>query len=103
MVIKMMKKRVGVLAAVLASATLLTACGSKEYLKDIKASDYVTLGNYMGIEAQAEEPVVEDGLVDMYLQYYILPSYTTTEEVTGRAVYGFRFPSIECKEIFYTA
>ena len=86
MVIKMMKKRVGVLAAVLASATLLTACGSKEYLKDIKASDYVTLGNYMGIEAQAEEPVVEDGLVDMYLQYYILPSYTTTEEVTGRAV-----------------
>ena len=62
MVIKMMKKRVGVLAAVLASATLLTACGSKEYLKDIKASDYVTLGNYMGIEAQAEEPVVEDGL-----------------------------------------
>ena len=82
----MMKKKVGVLAAVLASATLLTACGSKEYLKDIKAGDYVTLGNYMGIEAQAEEPVVEDGLVDMYLQYYILPSYTTTEEVTGRAV-----------------
>ena len=60
MVIKMMKKRVGVLAAVLASATFLTACGSKEYLKDIKASDYVTLGNYMGIEAQAEEPVVEE-------------------------------------------
>ena len=75
-----------VLAAVLAVAALLCACGNKEYLKDIKAANYVTLGNYIGIEASAAEPVVEDGLVDMYIQYYILPSYATTEEVTDRAV-----------------
>lgn len=81
-----MKKKVGVLAAVLAATTLLTACGSKEYLKDINAADYVTLGNYMGIEAQANAPVVEDGIVDMYLEYYILAPYKTTEEVTGRAI-----------------
>lgn len=78
-------KKTAVLVAVLA-AVLLTACGNKEYLKDIKAVDYVTLGNYVGIEASAAEPVVEDGLVDMYIQYYILPSYATTEEVTGRVV-----------------
>ncbi len=81
-----MKKKIGVLGAVLASAALITACGSKEYLKDINAEDYVTLGNYMGIEAQADEPVVEDGLVDMYLEYYILAPYKTSEEVTGRAI-----------------
>ena len=74
-----MKKKVGVLAAVLAATTLLTACGSKEYLKDINAADYVTLGNYIGIEAQANAPVVEDGIVDMYLEYYILAPYKTTE------------------------
>lgn len=86
MVIMVMKKKAGVLAGVLAAATLLTACGSKEYLKDINASDYVTLGNYIGIEAQADEPAVEDGIVDMYLRYYILAPYVTTETVTGRAV-----------------
>lgn len=81
-----MKKKAGVLAAVMTAAALLTACGSKEYLKDITASDYVTLGNYIGIEAQAEEPVVEEGIVDAYLRYYVLAPYITTEEVTGRAV-----------------
>lgn len=86
MVIMIKKKKAGVLAAVLTAAALLTACGSKEYLKDITASDYVTLGNYIGIEAQAEEPVVADGIVDMYLRYYVLAPYITTEEVTDRAV-----------------
>ncbi len=47
------------MAAVFAAAALLTACGNKEYLKDIKAADYVTLGEYTGIEASAKEPVVE--------------------------------------------
>lgn len=79
------KKRM-VPVAVCILALFLTACGDKVYLKDIKAANYVTLGNYVGIEAAAPEPVVEDGLVDMYIQYYILPNYTTTEPVTGRAV-----------------
>lgn len=82
----MIKKKAGVLAAVLTAATLLTACGSKEYLKDIRAADYVTLGNYIGIEASADEPVVQDGMVDRYLDLYVRAAYATTEEVTGRAV-----------------
>lgn len=73
-------------AAACILALLLTACGDKVYLKDIKAAKYVTLGNYTGIEASAAEPVVEDGLVDMYIQNYILPQYAATEVVTGRAV-----------------
>jgi trigger factor len=82
----MRKGKAGVLAAVFAAAALLTACGNKEYLKDIKAADYVTLGEYTGIEASAKEPVVEDGMVDLYIEMYIKPAYTTTEEVTDRAV-----------------
>ena len=74
-----------VLAAVFAGTLLLTACGSREYLKDIKASDYVTLGNYIGLEASAAEPVVEDGMVEMYLSYYIMPQIPA-QEVTGRAI-----------------
>lgn len=79
-------KKMMIPAAVFLLSMFLTACGDKVYLKDIKAADYVTLGNYIGIEASATEPVVEEGLVDMYIQYYILPNYTTTEEITGRAV-----------------
>ena len=82
----MIRKRAKVLAALLASATLLTACGDKEYLKDIKAADYVTLGEYTGIEASAEEPVVGDDVVDLYIEMYIRSAHATTEEVTGRAV-----------------
>lgn len=78
--------RMADLAVILAVSALITACGSKEYLKDIKASDYVTLGNYIGIEASAAEPVVEDGIVDMYIEYYIMPNYATTEQVTDRAI-----------------
>ena len=82
----MKRSKAGVLAAALAVSTLLTACGNKEYLKDIKASDYVTLGNYIGIEASAAEPAVADGMVDMYIDTYIRASYAATEEVKGRAV-----------------
>ena len=81
----MKRSKATVLAVILAVSTLVTACGSKEYLKDIKASDYVTLGNYIGIEAEAPEPAVEDGMVDMYLAYYVMPQIPT-DEVTGRAI-----------------
>lgn len=77
-------RKAAVLAVALAASTLMTACG-KEYLKDIQASDYVTLGNYLGIEASADEPVVEDGMVDAYFSYYVLPQ-VSAEEVTGRAI-----------------
>lgn len=78
-------RKAAIVAAVLAVSTLMTACGSKEYLKDIKASDYVTLGNYIGIKASAAEPVVEDGMVDAYIEYYIRPQ-APKEAVTGRAI-----------------
>lgn len=78
-------RKAAVAAAVLAVSTLMTACGSKEYLKDIKASDYVTLGNYIGIEASAAEPVVEDGMVDAYMSYFVLPQIPI-EGVTDRAI-----------------
>lgn len=81
----MKRSKTTILAVILAVSTLVTACGSKEYLKDIKASDYVTLGNYIGIEAEAPEPAVEDGMVDMYLSYYVMPQIPT-DEVTGRAI-----------------
>lgn len=75
-------RKAAVFAAALAASALLSACGSKEYLKDIDASDYVTLGNYIGVEASAAEPVVEDEAVDIDIYYYILPSYA----YTGRAI-----------------
>lgn len=79
------RKKTAVLACAMIASTFMTACGSKEYLKDITAADYVTLGNYIGIEASADEPVVEDGMVDMYFSYYVLPQIPA-EEVTGRAI-----------------
>ena len=78
-------KRMGTLAAVLFLSVFVTACGSKKYLSDIKASDYVTLGNYIGIEASAQEPSVEEELVDLYIEYYILPEYITTVEMGDTA------------------
>lgn len=81
----MKRTKAAVLVVIAAASVLMTACGNKEYLKDIKASDYVTLGNYLGIEAYADEPVVQDGEVDAYMSYYVLPQIPI-EEVTDRAV-----------------
>lgn len=81
----MKSRKAAALAAILAASVLMTACGGKEYLKDIKASDYVTLGNYLGIGASADEPTVQDGEVDAYMSYYVLPQIPV-EEVTDRAV-----------------
>lgn len=81
-----MKKKISILAATLVSAVLLTGCGDKEFIKDIKAGDYVTLGNYKGIEASAKAPSVQDGLVDYYIeQQYLTPNMLTKEEA-GRAI-----------------
>lgn len=81
-----MGKKKAALAAIAVASVLMTACGSKEYLKDINASKYVTLGNYIGMEASAAEPVVEDGLVDMYIQLYILPQNAESEVVENGTV-----------------
>ncbi len=56
-----MKRKICVAAAAFASSLFLTACGSKEYLKDIKAEKYVTLGTYTGIEATVNKLEVQIG------------------------------------------
>ena len=78
-----MRKHAGLLAAVLMAAVLLSGCGDqdKEFLKDIKAEDYVTLGNYKGIEASAQAPSVPDGQVDYYIEQQYLTPHMMTKEV----------------------
>ncbi len=78
--------RAAVLSASLVASALLCACGSKEYLKDIKASDYVTLGSYTGAEVNEEKMEINDAIVDDYIESYLLPSFATVEDVTGRSV-----------------
>lgn len=52
-----MKRRIALLAAVMLMAGCLSACGKEaEYIREITASDYVSLGNYKGIEVTVDEP-----------------------------------------------
>lgn len=81
-----MKRKVCVLAGVIVSSLFLTACGSKEYLKDIKAEKYVTLGNYMGLEATVSKIEVPEGAVESYIEENYLSPKAETVPVTGRPV-----------------
>lgn len=81
-----MKKRVYVLAVMIVSSLLLTACGSKEYLKDIKAEKYVTLGNYIGLEASVQKIEVPEGAVESYIEENFLAPKAETVPVTGRPI-----------------
>lgn len=81
-----MKKRICVTAAVLSASLLLTACGSKEYLKDIKAEKYVTLGEYKGITATAIKQDVPNELVENYITENFLIPKAEKIPVTDRAV-----------------
>ncbi|MDE6600903.1 MAG: trigger factor [Lachnospiraceae bacterium] len=81
-----MKRKTFVAAAVFASSLFLTACGSKEYLKDIKAEKYVTLGTYTGIEARVNKPEVPEGAVDKYIYDNYLGPRAEKVPVTDRAV-----------------
>ena len=57
------------------------------YLKDYTASDYVTLGEYKGLEISmtSEEPVVTEEDVDSYIEY-IRQMNPVSTPVEGRAV-----------------
>lgn len=81
-----MKRKIYALAAVFVSSLFLTACGSKEYLKDIKAEKYVTLGNYVGIEASADMMEITDDDVESYINKYFLEAKAEIVPVTGRPV-----------------
>lgn len=79
-----MKKRIMLLAAVTLAAGMLSACGKDAaYLSEIKASDYVTLGEYKGIEVTQPEPEVTDEYVDSYIEY-LRSQRTVAVEVTDR-------------------
>ncbi len=82
----MRRRKICVLAMALVSSLLLTACGSKEYLKDIKAEKYVTLGNYMGLEAVVEKMEVPDGAVESFIEDSFLASRAERVPVSGRPV-----------------
>ncbi|MCM1174930.1 MAG: trigger factor [Blautia sp.] len=80
----MMKKKMMLLAAVTLAAGMLSACGKDaEYLSEIKASDYVTLGEYRGIEVTQPEPEVTDEYVDGYIEY-LRSQRSVAVEVTDR-------------------
>lgn len=74
------------MAAVFIASLFLTACGSREYLKDIKAEKYVTLGNYMGIEAAVQKMEVPEGTVEQYISDNYLAPKAEKAPVTGRPV-----------------
>ncbi len=57
----------------------------KAYLKDYNAADYVTLGEYKGLEISASRQDVTDDYVDMYMEY-IRANSPVTAEVTDRGV-----------------
>ena len=82
----MRRRKICVPAMALVSSLLLTACGSKEYLKDIKAEKYVTLGNYMGLEAVVEKMEVPDGAVESFIEDSFLASRAERVPVSGRPV-----------------
>lgn len=77
--------------AALAGATLLVmaGCGKKEedmkYLNDFKASKYVDLGQYKGIEVTGGTAEVSDEELQQYVDY-VLAYYTENKPITGRDV-----------------
>ncbi len=87
-----MNKKILKLLPFLAVAGILTACGGKDeselkYLKDFDAGDYVTLGDYKGLEIQIPEPQVTEEYLESYINYGLsMDASITPEPVTGRSV-----------------
>lgn len=59
--------------------------GPEAYLSGINVADYVTLGEYKGIEVSVDAPVVTDEYLDSYIDY-VLQSNMVTTEITDRLV-----------------
>ncbi|MCM1156224.1 MAG: trigger factor [Roseburia sp.] len=79
-----MKKKTGLLAALVLLAGTLSACGQdKSFLSGIEAADYVTLGEYKGVEVVASEESISDEDVDSYVEY-IRSMSASKVEVTDR-------------------
>lgn len=101
-----MKKKVAVALTLTMLAGALVACGKTAkteagtetateaaeegstgavYVGDVKASDYVTLGEYKGVEVTVADPEVTDDYLNEYIEYVLQNSPVTTE-ITDRAV-----------------
>lgn len=63
------------IAAMTLAAASFTACGGddseKAYLDEIKAADYVTPGEYKGIEVTQAEPEITDEYLESYMNYML--------------------------------
>ena len=59
--------------------------GPEAYLSGINVADYVTLGEYKGVEVSVEAPEVTDEYLDSYIDY-VLQSNMVTTEITDRPV-----------------
>lgn len=82
----MMKKKIAILAVTAMLAGMLTGCSKNAtYLSEITAKDYVTLGEYKGIEVTVEEPAVADEYVDAYIDY-VLSQNAVSTDITDRPV-----------------
>lgn len=81
-----MKKKIALLATTALVAGMLTGCSKNAtYVSEIDAADFVTLGEYKGIEVTVEEASVDEAEVNDYITY-VLSMTTTPTEVTDRAV-----------------
>ena len=60
--------------------------GPEAYLSGINVADYVTLGEYKGIEVSVDAPVVTDEYLDSYIDY-VLQSNMVTTEITDRTAW----------------
>lgn len=65
-----MKKRIGILTAVLLAAAVLGGCAEETaVLSEMKTEKYVKLGEYKGIEVTVAKPEVSDEYLDSYIDY----------------------------------
>lgn len=78
----MKKKMTAVLMAAMLAA-VLTACGNKEYLKDLDPENYVTLGEYKEIPSELTKPEVTEEDIDDYVEYLMAANVVYTP-VEGR-------------------
>lgn len=58
--------------------------GEPAYIADFNTADYVTLGQYKGVEVELEKPEVTQESVDEYMGY-VLSSHAQSSPVTGRS------------------
>lgn len=90
-----MKKKIALVMAAMLAAGVLGGCGSKDanktddstVLKDMAVEQYVTLGEYKGLEVAVDAPVVDQSQVDALVKS-AYSQYVTSENggITDRAV-----------------